>query len=91
MNPCGFFVVTKFTIYPLLFLSIPLKLKYKNLVVECRTKVEKVFAQLQEKGVICDLRGQVMRVAPVPLYNTYKDVYMFTRILGETLSAQKGC
>ncbi|XP_023325487.1 kynureninase isoform X2 [Eurytemora carolleeae] len=53
-----------------------------------RTKVEKVFARLQEKGVICDLRGQVMRVAPVPLYNTYKDVYMFTRILGETLSAQ---
>jgi kynureninase len=27
---------------------------------------------IREEGVICDVRGQVLRVAPTPLYNTFQ-------------------
>ncbi|KAG5438933.1 hypothetical protein PCANB_002263 [Pneumocystis canis] len=48
------------------------------------TKV--VFDQLQVKGVIVDLRKpDVIRVAPVPLYNTFKDVFDFVSILKSIL------
>ncbi|MHC4093984.1 MAG: kynureninase/PvdN C-terminal domain-containing protein [Planctomycetota bacterium] len=39
---------------------------------------------LQAAGVVCDFREpNVIRVAPVPLYNTYHEVWQFARILGE--------
>jgi kynureninase len=38
---------------------------------------------LEEAGIICDFREpNVVRVAPVPLYNTYKDVRTFADVLG---------
>lgn len=48
---------------------------------------KKLFKSISEKGVIADWREpDVIRVAPVPLYNTFTDVYKFARILKECLA-----
>ena len=37
---------------------------------------------LEEEGVVCDFREpDVVRVAPVPLYNTFHEVWRFAHIL----------
>ncbi|MEQ8879316.1 MAG: kynureninase [Cyclobacteriaceae bacterium] len=42
--------------------------------------------KLSEKGVVLDYREpKVVRVAPVPLYNTFSDVWNFVNILTQTL------
>jgi kynureninase len=47
----------------------------------------KLFDALQENGVICDYREpDVIRLAPVPLYNSYEDVWKFCDILRRTLA-----
>jgi len=44
------------------------------------------FNEITKKGVIADWREpDVIRVAPVPLYNSYSDVYNFCKILEESL------
>ena len=49
---------------------------------------KKVFEQISAKGVIADWREpDVIRMAPVPLYNSFRDIYDFGRILEEALSA----
>lgn len=46
---------------------------------------KKIFKSLTEQGVIADWREpDVIRVAPVPLYNTFEDVYKFVQIIKET-------
>ena len=43
---------------------------------------KKVFEILSENGVIADWREpDVIRIAPVPMYNTFEDVYRFYEIL----------
>ena len=45
-----------------------------------------LFDKITEKGVIADWREpDVIRIAPVPLYNSYKDVFIFCKILEEVL------
>ena len=45
-----------------------------------------LFDQITEKGVIADWREpDVIRVAPVPLYNSYTDVFNFYSILKQVL------
>ncbi|MCP4228257.1 MAG: kynureninase [Actinomycetia bacterium] len=46
-----------------------------------------VYHQLIERGVACDWREpDVIRVAPVPLYNSFEDINRFVTILDEILS-----
>jgi kynureninase len=45
-----------------------------------------VFDRLGAAGIVCDLREpDVMRVAPVPLYNGFEDTWRFASSLGEAL------
>ncbi|XP_072327801.1 kynureninase isoform X3 [Scyliorhinus torazame] len=47
-----------------------------------------VFMELQKRGATCDKRGpNALRVAPVPLYNSFSDVYKFIKILNESFKA----
>jgi len=50
------------------------------------TRGRRVFGRLGERGVVCDWRDpNVIRVAPVPLYNTFEDVFRFSEHLAEVL------
>lgn len=47
---------------------------------------KKVFTKLTKAGVIADWREPgVIRIAPVPLYNTFEDVFLFSEILRKAL------
>lgn len=47
---------------------------------------KKMFEHLTEAGVICDWREpDCIRVAPVPLYNSFTDVHEFARLFAEAL------
>jgi kynureninase len=49
---------------------------------------KKLFNMLSDKGVIADWREpDVIRVAPVPLYNSFKDVFNFVEIIKNCLQA----
>jgi kynureninase len=46
-----------------------------------------VFDSIEAKGITCDFRHpNVIRVAPVPLYNSYTDAFKFVTLLKEALS-----
>ncbi len=46
-----------------------------------------LFDKITEQGVIADWREpDVIRVAPVPLYNSYEDVYSFVHLLFDSLN-----
>lgn len=48
---------------------------------------KKVFDALNSSGVLADWREpDVIRVAPVPMYNTFKDVFRFGEIIEEVLN-----
>ncbi|KAK9972755.1 hypothetical protein ABG768_023520 [Culter alburnus] len=50
--------------------------------------IRAVFQELEKRGVVCDMREpSVLRVAPVPLYNSFTDVHRFISVLGAALSA----
>lgn len=47
---------------------------------------KKIFKKLTQQGVVADWREpDVIRLAPVPLYNTYEDVYRLGEILGRLI------
>ncbi len=49
-----------------------------------------IFKMLADRGVVCDWRDpDVIRVAPVPLYNSFQDVYRFVEIFAEILNMSK--
>lgn len=49
-----------------------------------------VFQELEKRGVVCDRREpNGIRVAPVPLYNSFHDVYKFINLLNAALDAAK--
>ncbi|KAM4710995.1 kynureninase isoform 2-T5 [Anableps anableps] len=50
--------------------------------------IRRVFQELEKRGVTCDMREpSVLRVAPVPLYNSFRDVHRFVEALGKALAA----
>ncbi|KAM3857260.1 kynureninase [Diretmus argenteus] len=50
--------------------------------------IRQVFQELEKRGVCCDMREpSVLRVAPVPLYNSFSDVHRFIETLGSALAA----
>ena len=49
-------------------------------------KGQEVFSALKQHGVIADWREpNVIRVAPVPLYNSFSDIYKFGFIISKIL------
>jgi len=51
-------------------------------------KAREIQKALEKKGVITDFREpDVIRVAPVPLYNQFHEVWRFSRILGESAAS----
>jgi kynureninase len=58
-----------------------------QLSIRVKNSDKNLFKAISERGVIADWREpDVIRVAPVPLYNTFSDVYKFAEILKICLS-----
>lgn len=57
-----------------------------QLSIQVKNADKSLFDNITEKGVIADWREpDVIRVAPVPLYNSYSDVWRFVEVLKECL------
>jgi len=57
-----------------------------QLSIRVKNADKSLFKTITEKGVIADWREpDVIRVAPVPLYNSFTDVYQFAKILKDCL------
>ena len=58
-----------------------------SIIVKGDVDGKSVFDSIEEKGVTCDFRHpNVIRVAPVPLYNSFTDAFNFVKLLKEALS-----
>ncbi|XP_064107028.1 kynureninase-like [Macrobrachium nipponense] len=52
--------------------------------------LKQIHKEIQKRGVVCDVRlPNVMRITPVPLYNSFLDVYKFIKILREVFALCK--
>jgi kynureninase len=57
-----------------------------QLSIRVKNADKNLFRAISEKGVIADWREpDVIRIAPVPLYNTFTDVFKFAKILKDSL------
>jgi len=57
--------------------------------INCALANRELIGHLVRQGVVGDWREpDIIRVAPVPLYNRFEDVMTFADILCETLHAQ---
>lgn len=57
-----------------------------QLSIHVKEKGKKLFKAISQRGVICDWREpDVIRVAPVPLYNSFEEVFKFVAIFKEEL------
>ena len=55
-----------------------------QLSISLKVGGKSVHEKLLSSGVYCDWREpNVIRVAPVPLYNTFHDIYQFVNLLSE--------
>ena len=60
-----------------------------QLSIQMKNADKSLFTWLTEKGVIADWREpDVIRVAAVPMYNSFSDVYSFVNLLNEGLQKQ---
>ena len=59
-----------------------------QLSIRLKNRSDKIMEKLHDNGVICDWREpDVIRVAPVPLYNSFKDCHNFVFKLKEAINA----
>jgi len=57
-----------------------------QLSILCKKNGRSIFERITKSGVIADWREpDVIRVAPVPLYNTFEEVFLFSEILKKSL------
>jgi kynureninase len=57
-----------------------------QLSIQVKSADKSLFDKISEKGVIADWREpDVIRIAPVALYNSYMDVFRFAKILKDEL------
>ena len=57
-----------------------------QLSIRVRNGDKKLFDSITDKGIIADWREpDVIRIAPIPLYNSFQDVFKFYKILEEEL------
>lgn len=57
-----------------------------QLSIRVKNADKNLFKKISDKGVIADWREpDVIRVAPVPLYNSFADVYQFAQVLKNCL------
>ena len=62
-----------------------------QLSIRVKNADKKLFDSISALGVVADWREpDVIRVAPVPLYNTFTDVFKFAEILKECMSQKHG-
>jgi kynureninase len=60
-----------------------------QLSIQTKRNGKKLFEQMTNAGIIADWREpDVIRVAPVPLYNTFIEVYNFTKLFS-AMAAEK--
>ncbi|XP_059708299.1 kynureninase isoform X2 [Haemorhous mexicanus] len=61
-----------------------------QLTLKFSLPIKSVFKELEKRGVACDMREpDALRVAPVPLYNSFLDVHRFIEILGSAITSSK--
>ncbi len=66
------------------------KQRGSQLSIQVLSADKSLFDKISEAGVIADWREpDVIRIAPTALYNSYEDVYRFSELLKEQLSATK--
>lgn len=54
-----------------------------QLSIRVRRDAESLVSALERAGVVCDFRKpDILRVAPVPLYNGFHDIWRFVEVLG---------
>jgi kynureninase len=59
-----------------------------QLSIQVRNANKELFNQITEMGVVADWREpDVIRVAPVPMYNSFEDAFNFYTILKSALAA----
>lgn len=58
-----------------------------QLSLRLHARLRELLAKLQAESVVCDFREpDVLRVAPVPLYNTFHEVWIFAHVLEQFVS-----
>ena len=66
------------------------KQRGSQLSIQVKNADKKLFEIITKKGVIADWREpDVIRVAPVPMYNSFEDVYRFYKILKDALNEKR--
>ena len=61
-----------------------------QLSLRVRTPAKNLLAALTAEGVVCDFREpDVIRIAPVPLYNTFHEVWRFVHILDRAIGGRR--
>lgn len=54
-------------------------------------EAETILARLAERGVIADFRApDIIRIAPIPLYNAFEEAWRFSRILADVVEGTAG-